>query len=754
MLLVSIPANVFGEDISKTAGPSSASECAICHIDWIADFKRKGAETLIPHRIYAIEKSGKQKVSSTSKLCFTCHDGYINDSRFQFREGAHEHPIGVKPSKKIRIKKSKDGEIYPLNEDGKLYCGTCHTAHGNDWNSSESAIFMRSKNVDSSLCIDCHANHTGEDNNNHPTAKFKGKTPKLIRTTRSRFGKKKKVICQTCHVTHDSSGDNLLVMGGKKSKLCVACHTSQKNIIGSEHDMSKHKGLLSRKTRKAIKESGSCAGCHVSHGGNIKPLLAIDNSNKKITEWDQCVSCHSEDGIAGETSIGHYSHPVDVSIKKVNIQVVGNQWISPLTEKKIITLPLYDLKGNRVEYDGNVRCATCHDTHNVANTGKNFLRIEQGKNSKLCTNCHLERVSVITSKHNINLYSPAQLKKVGGNAGKGLGICSTCHSTHQGKAQNMLTLVDQNDKHPVSLLNSVCTHCHSKNGAASNSVMPKHSHPNNIKLSEGMQPLKLPVFSKNGKRVTDHRKGKMECATCHNVHQWDVKNSFSRAKGILKAKANSGNSFLRLAANGGSQLCISCHESEEQIIKTDHDFRVSAHWLENKYGETASESGVCGQCHTAHPEKESLVLWSRKPGKARDVQASLCRSCHIKNHKETNKTVPMGKHPKDSLVWSLPKRRMVPGTEPEAIPLFDKEGKRTDLGLISCPTCHNPHQWDGTKIGKGPGVETEGTSMSSFLRKTTVGNIVCADCHGLDGLFRYQYFHSKTNTMEHPLYLD
>jgi len=113
-----------------SAKDKRSSACATCHIDWLPDYKLKNVKFLIPQREYVVEKSGRQLISSSVRMCFSCHDGYINDSRFQFVNGAHEHPVGVKPSAKIRVLKSDEGVVYPLNVDGKLYCGTCHTPHG------------------------------------------------------------------------------------------------------------------------------------------------------------------------------------------------------------------------------------------------------------------------------------------------------------------------------------------------------------------------------------------------------------------------------------------------------------------------------------------------------------------------------------------------------------------------------------------------------------------------------------------------
>jgi hypothetical protein len=74
-------------------------------------------------------------------------------------------------------------------------------------------------------------------------------------------------------------------------------------------------------------------------------------------------------------------------------------------------------------------------------------------------------------------------------------------------------------------------------------------------------------------------------------------------------------------------------------------------------------------------------------------------------------------------------------------PLFDLDGKSAEAGVISCPTCHDPHQWNANKTGKGSGKNLEGDVRNSFLRHSSTEYFICADCHAEDSLYRYKYFH-------------
>ena len=145
-------------------------------------------------------------------------------------------------------------------------------------------------------------------------------------------------------------------------------------------------------------------------------------------------------------------------------------------------------------------------------------------------------------------------------------------------------------------------------------------------------------------------------------------------------------------------------------------------------------------------------LWARKPGEGHDVREQQCRSCHNKDGIAKDKVPTELQHPEEVMAWSGETRQLVKNIEPPEIPVYDKDGKQTHAGFITCPSCHNPHQWDPRKKTPGEGKNLEGNALNSFLRNANSEFIVCADCHGKDGLFRYKYYHGKTSRTEYPLY--
>jgi hypothetical protein len=77
--------------------------------------------------------------------------------------------------------------------------------------------------------------------------------------------------------------------------------------------------------------------------------------------------------------------------------------------------------------------------------------------------------------------------------------------------------------------------------------------------------------------------------------------------------------------------------------------------------------------------------------------------------------------------------RKLPG-EPGYMPTFDARGERSRTGVISCLTCHEPH---AAQSVQGPaGLE------GMFLRSPGHQGL-CADCHGIETLWRFLYYHQE-----------
>ena len=749
-------------DAKASREVSEKRECSTCHIMWLKDFDRKDVTPLTPHEPKPVVKTGKQDVSSTNEMCFSCHDGFVLDSRSIWISDKHNHPVGIKPSEKITIPTSKGKTVFPLNDDGKVYCGTCHTAHGVDWNQSESPVFLRVKNVESSMCLACHLEKsTGPEEGNHPIFKQPpNKSQKLIQAG-SKFAKDGGVTCQSCHNPHASDNKKILVMHNQDSNLCMTCHKDKKSIATTKHNLAKSAPDARNKNNQTTSESGICNSCHLPHNANGPMLWARTAFSTKDKAAARCLACHQEDGLAKDKTIGSHTHPTKVSVNELGIKNSKGKWHykeAKSTNHSYVELPLYNSEGHKVINGDKISCGSCHDPHTWSQSGKSaqtedgefiegdentsFLRIEQGNKSLLCINCHLKQKNVLSTKHNI--FNNVDLPKKDILHG---GVCEQCHIPHNGKGPYLRAR--ENTKVSGTSFLRMCKSCHSRDSMAKNKLIDGHSHPVGVDLSNlDKHPNKLPLYNKQGKKIEQH--GQVDCVTCHDAHNWapDAGNFNDPLK-----EGDASTSFLRISASHESKLCLVCHKNKNTVLGTDHDLSISKPEAVNQKGQNVEHSGVCGQCHSVHNATMKAGLWAREPARVASEVEKMCLSCHARGKIAEGKVPPQLQHPDHVTVWSnkVREKRITDKPLPD-IPVFDENGNRAHVGLITCLSCHDPHQWQSGVMRPGDGKNHEGDAMNSFLRNVDSELIICADCHGADAIFRYKYFHGETSRKNYPLY--
>ena len=132
------------------------------------------------------------------------------------------------------------------------------------------------------------------------------------------------------------------------------------------------------------------------------------------------------------------------------------------------------------------------------------------------------------------------------------------------------------------------------------------------------------------------------------------------------------------------------------------------------------------------------MLWARDFGAGSSPMEMMCNSCHREDGSAKNKTPEISSHPEDKLIINIGRNNK---ERPDFFPIFDKtSGKLITVGNISCPSCHNAHQWNSRIPAKGQGIDVEGNVTNSFLRSQALG-VLCIDCHGPEALLRIKYFH-------------
>jgi predicted CXXCH cytochrome family protein len=741
---------------------SSNRECALCHIMWLTEFKREDLTPLIPYDPQPVVTFGKQDVVSTQRMCVSCHDGFVLDSRDMWKEGRHNHPVGQAPSENITIPTSKGKEIFPLNEGGRVYCGTCHSAHGTDWEKEEQSVFLRMSNVNSRICMACHFNlSTGLRDGNHPVHKVLENKPAELVSAGARFSKKDGVICQSCHRPHGGEGQPLLLLDNKQSQLCSTCHESPAQLVNSKHNLSLTAPEAKNLNDSSAQESGPCSACHIPHYARGPRLWARSVVPAPDFLSSTCISCHDEQGLASKEVVGKHSHPVGVPISNIGIQVKDGHWSLDASASRpnsadIKALPLFSKNGALLKDGGQVTCLTCHNPHQWKPEGNqvleseqhlqegdgssSFLRIANDGDSQLCTNCHVDQSIVRNSKHNLGHTAPEESNSEGMNVSQS-GSCSACHLPHNGAGVGMWARALSDG---FTGIEQTCVSCHKEGGAASEYLTGDYSHPLHRELNNHGDEIELPLFDAQGGKKKD---GVVDCGTCHDPHRWDpeaVEASFEETEG------DASNSFLRIKASEKSALCQECHRNQNTVEGTDHDLSISAPEFVNGNKQTVLETGLCGQCHTVHNANHPGRLSLTKPVEGEPTLEHLCTGCHNWQGVAYNKVPQELRHPRRQVPQNSSRLRNGMASWNDH-PVFNEEGANVGLGEITCVTCHNPHQWDPNDKASGSGVNQEGDVMNSFLRRSATDFFLCADCHGRDSIYRYKFFHwPKSRELERP----
>ena len=731
LILIVILGVFFQTSPSLAITKRASKECLLCHVLWFDVFKTD-KKTLLKRKDSSIVIAGSIGLASSREMCESCHDGYLVDSRVKI----------VKENPHRKLKKPPDWLKLPkgfrLDINNEIYCGTCHTLH--DIKGGEtvgSTPFLRLDNERSQMCMACHVDKTNQQGigANHPVLKQVKDISILKRLPQKlKFGPKQEIICQSCHNAHGNKG---LVAPSNNSTLCLICHQAKKTMVDSKHDLRKTLPEAVNIKQQKSSQSGPCGACHIPHNAGNRRLwarkLAPGNQAKQM-----CLSCHGEKNGYQTTHIGEHSHPNDIEPDS-KIPDTGR-------------LPLYSPSLAR-NSKGRIQCFTCHDVHqwdpNAADNrgvqkvegdaSNSFLRIANRPASDLCIECHGDKKQLITSDHNLSVTAPEEknLQKLTVAAS---GPCGACHVPHNASGRRLWGKQLSAGKDFVSQL---CIDCHSKGGAAKAKIVHDNNHPVNIafqmlNIDEGGKRgvFPLPLFNGDGDKKTGT---KIACLTCHEPHTWDPKKTGPLLNYNLKnMEGNATNSFLRKANFPTPGLCKTCHPDEAMVEGTAHDFIITDTKSENLLGQTVAASGQCGVCHLVHNSPNKLKLWARSFGpisEKESIMNALCTSCHSKRKSAAKKIPPIATHPEKKLINNI---MQINKDNKNYTLIFDENGKEVNVGNISCPSCHNTHQWSPeNRIAKD---DPEKKLTGKFLR-TLSYKMVCKDCHGLDALLKYEYFH-------------
>ena len=763
-------------------------ECTTCHNphQWDPRKKECGPGQLVEGT--QSDSFLRMPNSGNSELCLTCHltQKTVLDT---------EHDLRITAKEEINSLGQKCTESGP--------CSACHVVHNAQGNRLWARLLPQTKDPVTSFCESCHREKSCAEKKlvgtyTHPVgvdirlAEDKTTLPLFDKTGKA-SAQGRLVTCASCHNVHqwmpgqsvkgpgknlegDGRSSFLRIVDDGESTLCLDCHRKQQYIAKTDHDMR----FMAQGEKNCLgdppSKSGVCGACHVAHNGASILMFAKPIEGPGDVANQLCISCHREKGCAEKKVITANTHPMDKGIQAADGQT---------------QLPLYAPDGSK-QPNGKVACASCHNVHLWApgdfstGTGENregtakdsFLRLAMLPNPTLCEDCHQKECRVINTDHDLRLVSETgvniqKIQNIRKQTVADSGVCSPCHLVHNAPTSTMWAReIPSSTGTSTSLITQECVSCHSQGKIGEKKVITDFSHPVDIRPASKEITTSLPLYTMGG-QIDNSSSGLLTCNTCHNPHQWaphyippeQKGDTAQKARPFGKGKAvqaknqegNIHNSFLRLDEGKKENLCTDCHKDKKYVCRSEHDLSLfadkegSAVREVNVQGHDVIQSGVCSACHLVHNGPCKTLLWAKQLPPEKDFMLATCLSCHDKGKCAEAKSVFIGLHP-SSFVYTgkITQFRRMGNTDYKTyFPLFDKLGKKSPVGFVTCVTCHNVHQWDPeSREYPDTGKNIEGDPRNSFLRNTGADFSICLDCHGFDAILRYKNYHVPTEWHE------
>ena len=300
---------------SRQALPPTDLACLDCHVP---HGEEAGRFLLSVHYFRSLARSRSINPHWQDLLCVCCHQqqlptkgdaalagtGDINEicNRCHHSEFARAeiHPVGITPSKNIRIPSDM-----PLT-DGKLTCETCHqsslqqSALGAASVGNENPDFLRYNQLSRpEFCVLCHIKELYRRLNPHKQ--------------RDEQGRIREQSCLFCHAVRP----DVLVFGMESvsfvvenpNEYCVGCHPGfdQKHPSGGDHLVKPSEKILAA-LRTSVARIGVelplfkgkivCATCHNPHEEGVLVIPAAasgaqrQNKLRLMPGREQCRGCH------------------------------------------------------------------------------------------------------------------------------------------------------------------------------------------------------------------------------------------------------------------------------------------------------------------------------------------------------------------------------------------------------------------------------------------------------------------------------
>lgn len=262
-------------------------DCAACHTERLREYRRRGAVVLVENEPRPDLDTGRQDAASAPDMCLSCHDGFVMDSRSLWKEGHIGHPIGMVPSDQVELPVAGNEPVFPMNDDGRMYCGTCHSPHYHSSATSPAPPFMRVDLQEGGLCLSCHRDKDSVAESDHAPSSSRRRSAVADYSDRG--------ICTRCHLAHDARGPVMWARepgsgSSTADTLCHSCHEGDVAVF--EHPQ----------TIQAW--SDELRAGHVADTEAPMPVFGDDGS-RALTGVIGCPTCHDAhrqraDGLPGD----------------------------------------------------------------------------------------------------------------------------------------------------------------------------------------------------------------------------------------------------------------------------------------------------------------------------------------------------------------------------------------------------------------------------------------------------------------------
>lgn len=560
--------------------------------------------------------------------------------------------------------------------------------------------------------------------------------------------------CVQCHLSWAQDAPAALrgkdangVLPEASFKMCYSCHQGpimdsrssihrggqHPSLYESDREKQRHARQGPRRDKvpelfPRIEQALTCTSCHTPHTdtthadtlyqGHGNPWLRVLNQG-----GDLCERCHASKGkdARPDTAPSRRGHNHPLGIRLMRPPSVHAQGYASQSELQH-GLPTALLQAGAVTGpQDTLICQSCHQIHGGVEDG--ILTALPQNQGALCTECHARQTAKSREEAHRKGIHPVNFKLEKPIEWQGNRLteitCATCHPVHQGTVGTSLL------PEGIAQAEALCQGCHQRQHAENREqARYKGIHPVNLTLDEAV--------TINGKRQDS-----MTCLTCHAVHN------------------GKPDTAALVETDRDGELCSFCHAHKQTVVGTDHDLRITAKDQKNAYDQLPAHSGVCGTCHTLHrgpstrPALSAIKPVAPQPASGSESERvddtvfqrdRLCLNCHQAGGVARKKPIRHFSHPHDTMVLRSNAKKM---------PLLDQNEKNQDFGQIACVTCHEPHVFDpAQKSPTTPKItlssnrdNLEGTHSDSFLRLKGVSGSFCIDCHGQEGLVKYQYFH-------------